>query len=287
MGKRKQLLFFSLFWLVLSVMQVRYTYAQAPDAEGGPATEVYSEDPEAIAPDEDYEYDEGDGVSGPFYSGFSFNDSLDKKVFDKRSVPEADWNEISRNPEFQYQKEAEKEKKPETDDNNWFQKFMEWFIAGLATFLVSDIGKIILWTIVAVILCWLIFLVFKRRGIHLFARSGKKIKKADMPDETGDDFIPESWTSVIRQAEANGNYRLAVRHSFRHIVHLMQEAKIISPQRALANHQILSLLRQTNYHADFRQLLRHYEYIWYGDFKVEAQRYQRIKSIYTQLSSQL
>lgn len=284
MGKRKQLLLFGLFWMLFAIIQVGYTYAQGTVEEGGMATDVYTEDPDAIAPEEHYDDEE---YSGPFYNGFSFNDTLDKKGFAKRSIPEADWNEISRNPEFQYEKEVEKEKKPEQEGDNWFGRFIERLIMALATFLVSDIGKIILWTIVAIVLCWLIFLVFKRRGIYLFARSGKKIKKTDTADETGDDFIPESWTSVIQQAEANGNYRLAVRHSFRHIVHLMQEAKIISPQRALANHQILALLRQTNYHADFRQLLRHYEYIWYGDFEVGAQGYQRIKSIYTQLSSQL
>ncbi len=287
MGKRKQLLIFGLFWLVLSVIQVGNTYAQGTVEEGGQATEVYAEDPEAIAPEADYDYEEEDEVSGPFYGGFSFNDSLDKAVFYKRSIREADWNELSRNPEFQYEKEIEKEKKPEQEGDNWFSRFIVKLITALATFLVSDIGKIILWTIVAAILCWLIFLIFKRRGIYLFARSGKKIKKTTATDEAADDFVPESWSSVIQQAEANGNYRLAVRHSFRHIVHLMQEAKIISSQRALANHQILALLRQTNYHAGFRQLLRHYEYIWYGDFEVQAQGYQHIKSIYTQLSSQL
>ena len=284
MGKRKQLLFFGLFWLVFSVISVEHTYAQAPVDEGSLATEVYSEDPDAIAPEEDYDYEEDEEVTGPFYNGFSFNDSLDKKVFDKRSIREADWNEISSNPEYQYEKEVEKVKKQEpVNESNWLTDFFIWFF----NFLVSDIGKVILWVIVAAILCWLIFLIFKRRGIYLFARSAKKITKSQATDETGDDFIPESWSSVIRQAEANGNYRLAVRHSFRHIVHLMQTAKIISSERALANHQILSLLRQSSYHADFRQLLRHYEYIWYGDFEVQAQGYQHIKSIYTKLSSQL
>ncbi|RYE00274.1 MAG: DUF4129 domain-containing protein [Sphingobacteriales bacterium] len=289
MGKRKQLLFFGLFWVVLAGIPEGYTYAQGTVVERAPADEADYVDPEVVVPDEDYNYDEEDEeVSGPFYSGFSFNDTLDKKDFDKKAIRESDWNEISRNPEFQYEKETEKVKKPEQDTgSNWFRKFIEWLIQALSVFLVSGFGKIILWGIVALILCWLIFLIFKRRGIHLFARSGKKIKKIDTADETGDDFIPESWQSVIQQAEANGNYRLAVRHSFRHIVHLMQEAKIISSERALANHQILSLLRQSNYHADFRQLLRHYEYIWYGDFAVQEQGYQRIKSIYTKLSSQL
>lgn len=284
MLQRKHLLFFGLFWVVLLGIQAGHTYAQGTVVERAPADEAYYEDPEAIAPGEDYDYEEDEEVSGPFYNGFSFNDSLDKKVFNKRSIREADWNEISRNPEFQYEKEIEKVKKPEVNnESSWLADFFIWFF----DFLVSDIGKIILWVIVAAILCWLIFLIFKRRGIYLFARSGKKIKKAAAVDETGDDFIPESWSSVILQAEANGNYRLAVRHSFRHIVHLMQTAKIISSERALANHQILSLLRQSNYHADFRQLLRHYEYIWYGDFEVQAQGYQHIKSIYTKLSSQL
>lgn len=285
MGKHKQLLFCSLFWVLLTAIPAGYTYAQDPPPESGPASKAYSEDPEVMAADENYDYEEEDeGVPGPFYSGFSFNDSLDKKVFDKRSIREADWNELSRDPGFQYEKEIAQAKKQEvSNESNWLAEFFIW----LFNFLVSGVGKVILWTIVAAILCWMIFLIFKRRGVYLFARSGKKIKNVQTADETGDDFVPESWESVIRQAEANGNYRLAVRHSFRHIVHLMQAAKIISSERALGNHQILSMLRQSSYHADFRQLLRHYEYIWYGEFEVEAPGYQHIKSIYTQLSSQL
>ncbi len=287
MGKRKQLLFFALFWMMFSVVRVGYTYAQDAGSGGGPAVEAYSEDPEVADSDADYEYDEEETVSGPFYNGFSFNDTLEQKDFKKRTLREAEWNEIRRDPAYQYEKEVKEEVQPKAEGDNWFSKFVVGLITAVATFLVSDIGKIILWTIVAAILCWLIFLIFKRRGIYLFARSAKKIKKVARTDEAADDFVPESWSSVIQQAEASGNYRLAVRHSFRHIVHLMQEAKIISLQKALANHQILALLRQTSYHADFRQLLRHYEYIWYGHFEVQAKAYQHIKSIYTKLSSQL
>lgn len=289
MPKLKQLLFFGLFWAVCAGCPEGYIYAQgagaAVEKEVVQQQEFYAdEDPDVIDPD-NYEEE----VSGTFYDGFAFNDSLDKKVFNKRSIGDADWKTIRSNPEFQYRKEAEEIKKTEQNtESNWLAKFFKGLIEVLSLFLLSGIGKIILWLIVAAILCWLIFLVFKRRGIHLFTRSGKKIKRpVAAADETGDDFIPESWASVIQQAEANGNYRLAVRHSFRHIVHLMQVERIIPAERSLSNHQILSLLRQSNYYTDFRKLLRHYEYVWYGDFEVQEPGYKHIKSIYTQLSGQL
>lgn len=286
MLKLKRLLFFGLFWAVCIGSPAGYIYAQEATVEKvvAPSGDSYSdEDPDVVDPG-DYEEE----VIGTFYEGFPFNDSLDKKDFTKRSIGDADWKKISSKPEYQYQKETEKVKNPEQNpESNWLAKFFSWLIEVLSLFLLSGIGKIILWLIVAAILCWLIFLVFKRRGVHLFARSGKKIKRPVTTDETGDDFIPESWASVIQQAEATGNYRLAVRHSFRHIVHLMQEERIIPAERSLSNHQILSLLRQHNYYAEFRQLLRHYEYIWYGGYEIQEPAYKHIKSIYTQLSGQL
>lgn len=286
MLNRKQLLFFIWFFGVLFAGSLKhYVYAQGTTVERVVVRQEASdpgEDPDVVDPDD---YDEE--ISGPFYDGFSFNDSLNKEGFDKRSIGDADWKTISSNPEFQYRKETEKVTQKEQDtESSWLTELYEWFIGVFLAFLLSGPGKIILWLIVAAILIWLIFLAFKRRGIHLFARSGKKIKVA-ATDETGDDFIPESWAVVILQAEANGNYRLAVRHSFRHIVHLMQQERIIPAERSLSNHQILALLRQSSYYADFRQLLRHYEYIWYGGFEVEEPAYQHIKSIYTKLSGQL
>lgn len=286
MLNRKQLLFFiGLFGVLLAGSLKNHVYAQRTTVERVVVRQEVSdpgEDPDVVDPDA---YEEE--ISGPFYDGFSFNDSLDKEVFDKRSIGDADWKTISSNPEFQYRKETEKATRQEQDtEGNWLTKLYNWFIGVFLAFLLSGSGKIILWLIVAAILFWLIFLAFKRRGIHLFARSGKKIKVA-ATDETRDDFIPESWAAVILQAEANGNYRLAVRHSFRHIVHLMQQERIIPAERALSNHQILALLRQSSYYAGFRQLLRHYEYIWYGGFEVEDPAYKQIKSIYTQLSGQL
>ncbi|OJV54655.1 MAG: hypothetical protein BGO31_06710 [Bacteroidetes bacterium 43-16] len=289
MLKLKRFLLFGILSVALTGSTKVDLYAQEPVEE----VKVYDDGPYAADPDivtsgeeEDYESES----YGPFYNGFSFNDSLERVVFRKRTINEADWQSISRNPEFQYEKEVEKVKEEQKNKDNWLTAFLTWLakvLGGFFEFLFSGPGKILLWTIVALILAWLVFLIFKRRGVYLFARSDKKIKKNKNLDETADDFIPESWESVIHQAEVNGNYRLAVRHSFRHILHLAELGKIISLEKSLSNHQVLAAMKKSNAYEEFRKLLRHYEYTWYGSFDIRESAYAGIKSIYVKLRDQL
>ncbi|MNE79440.1 hypothetical protein D3C80_1759250 [compost metagenome] len=129
----------------------------------------------------------------------------------------------------------------------------------------------------------------RHNGLPIFGRKDKKVSNLQQ-DELADDFIPESWEDIIRKAEQIPDYRLAVRHSYRHVLLLLHERGLIAYSPSGSNYQYVSVLRQsghTELHVLLTQLLRHYEYAWYGGFTVDAVHYQSIQSIYQQLKQKI
>lgn len=227
--------------------------------------------------DED-EYEEE--YAGPFSKGFSINDSIKDRSYYQRSVTVADWQELAGSQEYVYQKEQVRVSK--ADDASWLAQL----IASFFEFLFSPVGKTLLWTLLAVIIIWIGWRVTRNKGTYIFARGAGKIKLSPQKEQA-DDFVPISWESVIAQAEANEDYRLALRYAFRHVVHKMREKQVLELSDTRSNSQYLNALRSSVFFDDFRSLLRHYEYVWYGHYELSAASYKSVKQIYLDIRSKL
>lgn len=244
-----------------------------------PAYNAYVEEGNYADEDkEDYEEE----YNGPFYDGFSLNDTIQNHAFQERKISDEDWKKISDKSEYVYKKKEIKQKTVKDTEPNWL---MQIFYA-IISFLFSTAGKILMWLLLAALIIWILVAVFKNQGIYFFARGRGKIETPVM-DELSDDFVPESWEDVIAKAEANQDYRLAIRHAYRHIVHQMQDKNILKLNNAQSNHQYLNALRDTAYFDDFKTLLKHYEYVWYGHYELGATSYQSVKVFYEQLKAKL
>lgn len=214
---------------------------------------------------------------------FSYSDSIEPVRPEPRKISDAAWTRMTSDPDFQYTQpkaEPEKEYKPSL----WSRIIGEIF-----SFFAGPFGTFLLWAIVALIVIAVIWQIVRHNGLPLFGRKDKKISTAQT-DELADDFIPESWEDIIRKAEQIPDYRLAVRHSYRHILLLLHERGLINYSPSGSNYQYVSVLRQsghTELHVLLTQLLRHYEYAWYGGFTVDAPHYQSIHQIYQQLKQKI
>jgi hypothetical protein len=192
-----------------------------------------------------------------------------------RSLSDAQWQQLTKDPEFRYE-----DPKPEVqkESSSAWLKFFE----ALFRFLESGGGKLLLISLVAILVIFLIVRFFQLKGNIFFAKKDKKISNGDQ-DELSDHFVPDRWEQVIEDAARNGNYRLAVRHSYRYLLSLLQDREIISYQTAKTNYQYAYELSGSKLHQPFLQLTRGYEYAWYGGFPIAKERfeayYQQINSI--------
>ena len=194
----------------------------------------------------------------------------------QRKISDDYWNKTTADKAFQYT-EAPKQKKIEPQ-SDWFARFIN--------FLMGDAGQVILWTMLALALIVIVYQVIKNKGLGLWQRAEKPQKEAEV-DESADGFIPEDWDKSIKAALAQGNYRLAIRLSFRWALAKMAERELIQMQPSKTNYQYAFELKEPNTRKAFMEVLHHYEYAWYGGFPVDAHLYQQFENRYKTLQHAL
>ena len=84
---------------------------------------------------------------------------------------------------------------------------------------------------------------------------------------------PQRLPTLIRRAEQQGQWRLALRYRFLHLLHQLDNAGKIRWQPYKTNRDYLRELKEENLKKDFRLLSRVYDYYWFGHYPLHAPDY--------------
>ena len=82
----------------------------------------------------------------------------------------------------------------------------------------------------------------------------------------------------LAEAEAAGNYRLALRLGYLQLLKLLSDQNLIRWQPDKTNHAYLAELPGEHLRAPFRELTRQFEYVWYGELPLPAGLYQQARA---------
>lgn len=191
-------------------------------------------------------------------------DETDSIRLQTRRVPDSVVTRLQGDDDFWYAN-TDREKKKETEDDR--VRFSH------------DEGP----TWVSTVLWVLIVGVFLALVIYYMAESGLFRRKRRIPEEKGQDLeeMPEdifaiNYQKEIDKALANGDYRLAVRLHYLHLLKKLTTKNLIRYEQDKTNMDYLMQLHGTAYYHDFFRVTLHYEYSWYGKFAVNAETYQLI-----------
>ncbi len=86
------------------------------------------------------------------------------------------------------------------------------------------------------------------------------------------------FESAIRKYHTEGNYRMAVRYLYLRLIYTAREKGKVSFRDSSTNSEIAIAFENYVYAGDFRYLARAYEYIYYGDFKPQADLFDMLKN---------
>jgi hypothetical protein len=96
-----------------------------------------------------------------------------------------------------------------------------------------------------------------------------------------------NFEDKIKKAEADRDYRMAVRLWYLFTLKKMTDQQIISYAREKTNHQYVSQLYNTPYYSSFARLTRSFDYVWYGMFPLSPQAYASLVQSFTQFHQEL
>jgi len=155
----------------------------------------------------------------------------------------------------------------------------------LNSILESGFVNILLWTLAILFVLFIIYRLFLADAV--FKGKPKSLKEA--AGEVEEEMITQEsdFDALIRQALQNSNYRQAVRYQYLRTLHLLavKNMVILAPDKT--NFQYVREISNYNHQQDFAALTLNYEYVWYGEFAIEKEIYQRIETNFISLNQKL
>ncbi|MDO7852710.1 DUF4129 domain-containing protein [Hymenobacter convexus] len=140
----------------------------------------------------------------------------------------------------------------------------------------------------AVVLALLVYAVLKLMQVDVTAAFGRSGRRGQLAYDTASENIHEvDFRTRIAEAEAAGNFRLATRLGYLEVLKHLTDGGFIQWQPDKTNHAYLAELAAGPLREAFRGATREFEYVWYGDLRLNAVLYQQARASQRAVSSLL
>jgi len=212
---------------------------------------------------------------------------FDDSILETQDITEDDLKSYKANEEFNYS-EAEPEENFLDKAYRWLQniirKFWEAiFGVGTASGFLYFIFKILPY----LLLGFLVFLLVrfflkvnsnnlitkaKKQGSILFSEEEQIIKNEDIP-------------ALINDAINQKNFRLAIRYYYLLSLKYLTESESILWQPQKTNEDYINEIDKDHLKVEFKNITRIYDYVWYGEFNVDAIKFETLKRPFEHLNN--
>jgi len=125
----------------------------------------------------------------------------------------------------------------------------------------------------------LAFAVLKLLQVDITGVFGRSARRGALAYGTAPENIHAvDFSSRIAEAEADGNLRLATRLGYLEVLKHLTDRGLIRWQPNKTNQAYLAELAAGPLHEAFQGATREFEYVWYGELRLSAARYQRART---------
>lgn len=174
-----------------------------------------------------------------------------------------------------------------TRDLSLWDRFWIWFwskVGQLFTGAASNpISKYFFIGLGAAILLYIIYKVIGNENIF-----AKKSKEITLPYDILNENIHEiDYEKEIQQFIEQGKFRLAVRLLYLRTLKKLSDAEIINWQPEKTNYNYLMEISKPDVKQEFSLLTHQFDYIWYGDFPIDANKFEPIKQSFNHFNAQI
>ncbi|MBX0290742.1 DUF4129 domain-containing protein [Hymenobacter sp. HSC-4F20] len=178
--------------------------------------------------------------------------------------------------EFQYAEPETPE--PGSGSSLWTRfwwRLLQWFLGLFYGPGYEHRGRYVVYALFGAAFLYVVLRLLRLDLTGLFRRSGSV---APLPyDTAGEQIYGVDFDSALAEAEAAGNYRLAVRLGYLLSLRHLTERGLIRWQPDKTNHEYLHELRGTPWFTEFQELTRQFEYVWYGETLLTAPAYPALR----------
>ncbi|WP_179352005.1 DUF4129 domain-containing protein [Winogradskyella vidalii] len=212
---------------------------------------------------------------------------LDDTQIEKQSIEEKDLESYKADDDFNYA-EAVAEENILDKIYNWLQNLLRKFweaIFGVGTakgftfFMLRVLPYILLGVLVFLLIRFFLkvnsnnlITKAKKEGTISFTEEEQIIKNEDIP-------------ALIKEAISQNNYRLAIRYYYLLALKHLTESDSISWEPQKTNEDYINEIKKEHLKIDFKNITKIYDYVWYGEFNVDALKFENLKRPFENLNN--
>jgi hypothetical protein len=226
---------------------------------------------------------EGPGDTDSAVSGFNNKSNAQQQPVVQRYLVGDTLHKIKSADDFWY---ADRKKNKELSAGSKGSKFSFWeWLPGVLS---GRAARFVVWCVLIGSLVFFIVFYLMNQEMGLFASSGRNRGEESTPAEGLPENVFEiNFETALAGSLAAADYRLSVRLLFLRLLKIMSEKKVIDYRMDKTNFDYLFHLNGTAYFNGFSELIRNYEYAWYGKFAVTEQQYGLIEKSFTEFQQQI
>jgi hypothetical protein len=153
----------------------------------------------------------------------------------------------------------------------------------LELFFTSSITQVLFWGLAIFFLIFIVSKLFFAGGF--FQRPTAKSKALPEEEESGVSK-DHNYDLLIAKAVKDQNYRLATRYLYLQLLQKLTKAGAIEFAADKTNSEYLRELTGKTYKQEVAALTLNYEYVWYGEFLIDAAGYSKLENKFRKLDIQ-
>ena len=130
---------------------------------------------------------------------------------------------------------------------------------------------------ITIAVVFLVYILITEGGSNLFTSNKNKIINTH-DDITADNIENADIHALIKHAENENNYRLAIRYYYLLVLKTLSLRNHIKFEDDKTNNEYLNEIKSKSFSKDFAYISYLYNYIWYGEFPLNINKYNKAKS---------
>lgn len=146
-------------------------------------------------------------------------------------------------------------------------------------------ASVFFWLLAIFFIGVIIYKVFIQSGFFFTGRKRKNILSVEGQSE--ELKTAHIYDQFIFEAEQKEEFNHATRYWYLKTLKNLKDLEQIQYSPEKTNQEYISELRKSPYLDHFRELTRNYEYIWYGEFRLQEDLYLKIKDSFVVFNEQL
>lgn len=171
--------------------------------------------------------------------------------------------------------------------NNWFRDALSdlFSVESKSAGNILNVLQYLFWILVILFVIYLIVKIILEKEVRwLFKRN--KEENHSLQFDIGKNISEIDFNTLISNSVSEKDYRSAIRYYYLFLLKKLDQFDVINYDTQKTSFDYQTEVEGSKYATDFSKATYYYTYIWYGEFKIDEEEYEKTSFVYDELLQQ-